>query len=698
MKNKIDDMGICISCGFSEEKYKKSIDKSILPPGIELEGRYILGSILGRGGFGITYIAWDKVLNVAMAIKEFYPRDYSERNENTLEISTYSKEHEEKFEYYKEKFLNEARILAKFSHDDGIVSVQDIITANNTVYIVMFYIEGITLEEYTINENNRLSIEEVDSIMFRLMESLIVVHEAKLIHRDISPDNIYVTNDGKVKLLDFGAARIFEEAYTQNLSIILKQGYAPIEQYVAQSNQGPWTDIYSIGATYYRLLTGTKPMDSMSRLINDNLKGLIEQGARISPQKEKAIMKALAIKKEDRQSSILELMNDLKGGESKRFSKAKVRISIILVCILCLFVMAFFIYNSNKDSIAHKETPQIQESVSPSTQEVSLEYEKPILEPEDVIEFRDPYFEEYFKNVIGKDVVYYKDINRIKEIKIAGPYISYLIDDTWYGKIVEDAYINSYILDTGENKDVGSIKSLEDLRYFTALYSFTIHSNQDAQVHELSKYLNPKKMLDISIINQQLESLDFLVPFKSLRSIVLRNNNLTDISQLKNFRYLSFLILNDNNISSIEALRDSEYLEVIDLSQTLVRDISPLADKVRIGQFVYFGADNLEDISQIKNYKRIYNLKLSNYRGENLIETASEFKNLKQLWLDNCGLENIEFIEGLPHIYELSLEGNYIDDISSVKVLKKLKHLNVKDNLIKDFSALGDLEDVEKIY
>ena len=279
-----------------------------------LIGRYTIKGVLGQGGFGITYLGMDELYQRKVAIKEFFPQGIVTRNteyEDTVTV-TYVEEKAD-YEKGKERFLKEARTMAKFSKNEGIVKVLDFFEINNTAYIVMEYLEGITLKQY-IRENQRITLEELVRLLVPLIESLDEIHSQGMIHRDISPDNIMVLPDGRIKLMDFGAARDYTKFGEKTLSIVLKPGYAPPEQYQTHGIQGPWTDIYALCATMYKCITGENPPDAIDRVIDDHLKKISEFGIVIPPQEEAAIIKGMSVSAKDRYQDIKDLCEDLYGG------------------------------------------------------------------------------------------------------------------------------------------------------------------------------------------------------------------------------------------------------------------------------------------------------------------------------------------------------------------------------------------------
>lgn len=313
MKSVGDGYGIkiCDECAKNPKfaDYKSSVHQ--LPLGTVLKNQYLVGRALGEGGFGITYIGCDVSLDMKVAIKEYYPVGISMR-QSTMSLNVLSTTNAaDDFEKGKEKFLNEARIMARLVKQSEVVSVIDFFEENNSAYIVMEYIEGTTLKKQTELKGGRIPSRELFAMLEPMFGALQTVHDAGLIHRDISPDNLMIEN-GRLRLIDFGCARdVSENSETQ--TITLKHGYAPLEQY-QRKGQGPWTDVYAFAASIYYCLTGQIPERSVDRISEDGLIPPRKLHADISEQQEKSIMLALGVRPTDRFQSMKEFHDSLYDG------------------------------------------------------------------------------------------------------------------------------------------------------------------------------------------------------------------------------------------------------------------------------------------------------------------------------------------------------------------------------------------------
>ena len=301
--------GRCPYCGYAEGTPAK--EAYHIKPGSLLNDRYVIGRSIGYGGFGVTYIAWDNKLERRVAIKEYMPSDYATRIPGNLTVTIYDGERHNEFMTGLQKFMEEAQRLSKFQNTPGIVRILDTFARNLTAYIVMEYLDGVTLKEYLKENGGKMPYDKALEVMLPVLAALNAVHQEGIIHRDISPDNIFLTKEGEVKLLDFGAARYASNGYSKSLSVILKPGYAPEEQYYSHGQQGPWSDVYAAAATLYRMITGVVPEESLERKEKDNLKPPSALGAKLPKNAEKAILNALNIKAENRTQSAAEFESQL---------------------------------------------------------------------------------------------------------------------------------------------------------------------------------------------------------------------------------------------------------------------------------------------------------------------------------------------------------------------------------------------------
>ena len=307
-------LGVCPHCGFvpgtpAEEAIH-------MDPGSLLRDRYIIGRVLGFGGFGVTYLAWDAKLEQKVAIKEYLPGEFSTRMPGQSRISVFSGDKAEQFADGMHKFVEEARRLARFQNEPGIVTVFDSFEENNTAYIVMEYLDGETLTE-RLKRDGKIQEDEAVAMLLPLMESLEKVHAEGILHRDIAPDNIFLTKDGQVKLIDFGAARYATTSHSRSLTVIIKPGYSPEEQYRSRGDQGPHTDVYALGATLYKMITGVTPPDAMERRAkyegqNKDILVPPQKNAKgLSLARRNAILNAMNVRIEDRTPDIETFIREL---------------------------------------------------------------------------------------------------------------------------------------------------------------------------------------------------------------------------------------------------------------------------------------------------------------------------------------------------------------------------------------------------
>lgn len=331
--NEYDEgLEICPYCGFVEGSEPES--PLHMQAGTYLADRYIVGRVMGYGGFGVTYVGWDAKLEQKVAIKEYLPSEFSTRAPGSPELTIYGGDKAAQFSKGLEKFTDEAKRLAKFQNTTGIVKVFDSFEENETAYIVMECLEGETLAA-KLKREGPMPVGEAITLLMPIMESLETVHKEGILHRDIAPDNIFITKSGDAKLIDFGAARYATTAYSMSLTVLIKPGFSPEEQYRTRGDQGPHTDVYSMAATLYKAVTGKTPPDSLKRRVEfeksnrDILLPIRKFAKDISENTENAIMNALNVRIEDRTPTMKAFIDELKSDNVKRVGNKIRRIDLL---------------------------------------------------------------------------------------------------------------------------------------------------------------------------------------------------------------------------------------------------------------------------------------------------------------------------------------------------------------------------------
>ncbi len=268
----------------------------LLQSGDLLHNRYQIEKILGRGGFGITYKAVDLTVSVPVAVKQYVSAEKKDM----------------------ENALHEAQIAAGFYDLEGIAAARDFFMEEGSAYIVMSYVRGVSLRHY-VEKYGHFEGREALLKFERILQSLITIHSKGVIHRDISADNVLISPEGKLTLIDFGAAKDTIAFQNETNTVVFKRGFAPIEQCRAGGKQGTYTDVYSICATLYFMMTGMVPDDAVERILDDRLKPLGEiYGTGLSEGEERAIMRGLSVEPQDRFSSVIKLYKELYGQENRK--------------------------------------------------------------------------------------------------------------------------------------------------------------------------------------------------------------------------------------------------------------------------------------------------------------------------------------------------------------------------------------------
>lgn len=350
------------------------VSKRYLKPGTELQNKFIVGYPIGAGGFGNTYIGVDKLLLRKVAIKEFYPEQYVTRAMDGMKVTVTDNSLATRFRKGLQQFIEEARSVARLHDIKGVVEITNFFEENGTGYIVMEYLEGMDVKTILKKSGNRKDYEWCRRVTLTVLHTLREIHKRGILHRDIAPDNIFVTYEGVIKLIDFGAARHATALANMKQEIVLKVGYAPIEQYSREAPQGPYTDLYAVAALFYRMITGQKPLPANERLNNDSLVTPSDMGISIPEQAEMAMMVCLNVQPQYRLQSADEFMEALDGKnfvptyepewilppvvEKKSFSTLPVaaKVGIIMTAICLIGLLTFGIVHIARSGSGLKPT------------------------------------------------------------------------------------------------------------------------------------------------------------------------------------------------------------------------------------------------------------------------------------------------------------------------------------------------------
>ena len=341
---------VCCYCGYVEGTPPEQ--PHYLKPGTILKGHFIVGTAIGSGGFGIIYKAYDTTLGVIVAIKEFFPVGLVNRSPGEKEVGLLSGDKEKQYNAQIKRFLMEAQSIAQFGKARDIVNVFDYFEENGTAYIVMEYIDGVLLKDY-LEKQGALPVKTAFTIIEPVIEAVKKIHASGIVHRDISPDNIFISGEDSVKVFDFGAA-ILNDNTAMAIEKVIKVGYSAPEQYRENSGQGYFTDIYSIGAIFYQMITGQKPIESTEREYKDELKSPRELGFNIEANLDRAIMEALAVQPDLRFQGIQQFEDAINGKRKAEYPKIKLKIKkrkrVVIACasvfMLAAAMVGGFLFNN----------------------------------------------------------------------------------------------------------------------------------------------------------------------------------------------------------------------------------------------------------------------------------------------------------------------------------------------------------------
>ena len=659
-KEKPEGGGPCPCCGFDLEENAAKYPAA-LRAGTVLKGRYVIGRVLGQGGFGITYLAWDQSLEAKVAVKEYMPGEMAVRI-GGLGVQPRSAARREDFAYGKERFQEEARILARFMGQPNIAGVTDYFDENGTSYFVMDYVEGISFKTYIANAGGKVSTEEALNVMIPVLRALTAVHGEGLIHRDVTPDNIYITKDGNVKLLDFGSARYSLGDKSKSLDVILKVGYAPKEQYIRRGRQGPYTDVYSCAACLYAAITGYLPPESLERLDHDTLVPPSEAGAEIPLYLERAILKGLAVQPEDRFQTAGEFLEALESqnvveltgsGREETLQKQQVRSQekrkkgrlAAAVCGIGALALAAVLFLGTGQS----GTPD----------------SAPASEPAGDVQGT---------NVPTQETLSPQESRRMEEA--AAPKVT----------ICGESYSTA----------------LRELRLEEAEF-------EEADYEAISQMTGLERL---EIVDSPISQLDFLKNLTNLKRLHIRGSRepagtFSDLSALAGLTNLEDLYLYLDGVSDLNGLSGMSGLKSLVLTGNMeIADLSPLAGLTKLQSLeVPLGGENVGvDLSPLAGLTDLRTLRT----GSNVTDLTplSGLTGLRELDLtyggysarDSKEYRSLEPLSSLTGLTSLTIRNLWVSDLSPLSGLTKLRSLTIYNGAsIEDLSPLAGLTGLKSL-
>ncbi len=632
--------GPCPYCGFDLSENVKKYPVA-LKAGTVLNGRYIVGRVLGQGGFGITYLAWDTQLEAKVAVKEYMPGELAGRIDGTT-VSVLSDDRKENFTYGAERFLEEAKTLAKFIGNPNIAAVTSYFDENGTSYFVMDYVEGISFKTYIANAGGQVSVEEALDVMIPVLRALTAVHAEGFIHRDVTPDNIYITKDGNVKLLDFGSARYSIGDKSKSLDVILKVGYAPKEQYIRRSRQGPYTDVYSCAACFYAALTGYLPPEALERMDQDTLVSVSQCGVEIPEYLDKAILKGLAVQPEDRFQTAAEFLDAIENqqvvevkpqGQEQKGPKKKVPTSLIggaAAVVMLAAIGAGYLAGGGANP---QEPAAVQAADGKAGNEIETEAET--------------------------------------------------AEPVWDVQIGDQAYPSN--LEELDLADAGlSNEDLAALSQMTNLKELSLEENYD--ITDLSPLSSLTSLESLDIKNTGATDLTPLRGLANLEELKMANPDISDLTPLKDLTSLRILML-DNG----------------DLPSSAITDLSPLSGLVNLESLAIPPQPNYTDFSCLSGLTnlKVFRMMGSKSSGTNSVSSLDFLANLTQLEELRIVVAagDLSVLAGLTNLRSVSLDGVlHAPDTSIFRNLTKLEDLTLRGGTICSAADLSDFANLTSLH
>lgn len=540
----------CRRCGYRETHSRVEYDA--LPVGTELHSRYTVGRLLGKGGFGMIYLAYDQKNDRSVAIKEYYPDGIAIRSGDNVTVEPLTSQQETGFSEGRMRFRQEAEIISRFRECSEIIGICDVFEENGSSYYAMDFVWGVSLKELTVQQ--KITPRQAVYIAKKLLPALEIMHNEKILHRDVSPDNIMLCPDGAVKLIDFGSARQLSDN-TQSMSVILKQGFAPLEQYQRKGKQGGWTDIYSLGASLYYGLTGSAPDDPLTRLEDDSqfrkeLKGIPEKLTEI-------LVKSCNLKPEDRYQNAGEMLNAVNacGMTPEGFPEDCLRPARSIKDITV------------KRSRRRSPIAVAAVAITLAAGAVAMFFSKIFAEPVEVKIGGEMYPVTVTELDLSDRELTNAQISNLRHMK----QLKYLN--------LKDNYIT----------DLSCLSGLTQLE--------SIHFSNN-NVSDISFMKDMNDLRSISAENTGVSDISVLRGKTKLETVFFGDSYVTDITPISDSRGLKQVGFNEAQIPDINALEGMTELEMVCFAGCGITSLEPLRDCNKL-RYIYFGRNNISDLSPL---------------------------------------------------------------------------------------------------
>lgn len=739
MSQKDSQQETCPACGFSEKDFVP--EKHHLQPHTILKGQYLVGCALGEGGFGITYIGWDMFLHIPVAIKEYFPSGVVIRDQGQHTVSVFAGKDEESFLQGRSSFFREAQKVARFDNNVGVVSVKNCFLENGTAYIIMEYISGINLGAYAELHGGKLTFTETLKLLRTPILTLEELHRALTWHRDISPENLMLAKDGKVKLIDFGSA-MESDREKKTRVLMIHAGYSPVEMYSSTGEDGPYSDVYSMAATIYKLITGVTPPPATDRLDNDPLVPPSALGVKdISHAQEAALLKGMAVQVKSRYQTMEEFFDGLYGknapapAPSQHQKRLLIGIAALLVLIMVGVGVQLWRDSQSVPGPAPTEAPtDVLVGLAPTEAPTDVPTEAPTAIPTEAptatpvpsaveTALRD------FLNANGcaiaaDEAIPADALARIGGVRLLEGNIDFtFLTDEGELEYRDSFYMNPWRRDYPRTPDMrgeaftGEI-DLADFACFPNLQYLAVWDERAVNLEALSRL--PKlttlvldhcgltesdlptivqhapQLTTLNISNSGITSVAALASLTKLESLIISNTGVTTLTPLANLT-IRQLLTENTAISSINELRGTRLVKCIrDWACPIVTDgYDVLGEMPQLEEVNIVGMEGTQelvlDLSPLANAQNLVWVQVG-YVGVQDINFVSSLPNLQYLLIATSNLTSMMIGEAtLPEsLVYLDFGGNCITSLEELHLerLQKLEYISLHANFITDFSPM----------